>query len=647
MRPDYADAHYGLGWVLLLMGRLEEGWREYEWRWKTKPIAATARQFTVPQWNGESIGDRTLLLHAEQGLSDTLQFCRYVPLIPDGAKIVLEVQPSLERFLSQLPGVAALIPQGAALPPFDLHCPLLSLPLALGTILEGIPAAVPYLKADPMLAARWGERIAHIEGLRVGIVWAGQDLEELMPSDRSRSTGLAMMEPLGEVSGVSFISLQQGEAATQRANPPYGMVLYDFTADLQDFADTAALIDRLDLVITVDTAVAHLAGALDKPVWLLNRFDPHWRWLLDRDDSPWYPQLLQFRQSSPGDWTSVVLRVRDALQLLANGDRSQFKIAELVVSAERFAEAPALRDQKRSQRGEVSGQVQINDEYWSQLIAEYGADFRLRAFRRAPALGCALGVVDYGDGPRRYRCLQSFDSNVGTINPQGPKLTSMGRMDLLHPAFLLPVYERLMSLSFSLCEQPATALLLGVGGASMPRFISATLPKCKMTLVDADEVVIGIARRWFHLNQAVTIDTAQAFMAGNAKRFDVILVDAYAGSDPAAFGPEFWSRCIDSLAPAGCMASNWFNFEANKAVQEMAETQSAVARSRGFDAYYAYPRVADSPRENVIQYLSTGKRRLEAITEAITRLAGRGVFYPCVVSEHFPADRVNASNNEA
>jgi Flp pilus assembly protein TadD len=328
LRPDLPDPHNNLAQALLLAGRLREGWTEYEWRWKIRDMSGVARHFPAPPWNGEPIGDRVILLHAEQGLGDALQFCRYAPLIGSGAKVILEVQAPLARLLSRLPGVADVVVRGDSLPAFDLHCPLMSLPRAFGTTLDSIPAATPYLAADPALIAAWHDRLAGLGGLRVGLVWAGgQRLgwPELVATDRRRSVALDTMAPLGDVPGVSFISLQKGAPASQAATPPRGMALHDFTADLHDFADTAALIEGLDLVIGVDTAVVHLAGALGKPVWLLNRFDTDWRWLLNREDSPWYPTLRQFRQPGPGDWNSVIGAVRGALQRLAAGNRDELR----------------------------------------------------------------------------------------------------------------------------------------------------------------------------------------------------------------------------------------------------------------------------------------------------------------------------------
>ena len=199
----------------------------------------------------------------------------------------------------------------------------MSLPYAVGTTLETIPATTPYLTADPADVAHWRERLAGFAGLRVGLCWAGGRSNY----DRRRSITLEALAPLGEISGVRFISLQKGLPAAEVARPPRGMELHDFTEDLDDFADTAALIDNLDLVISVDTAVAHLAGALGKPVWVLNRFDTDFRWPRGRDDSPWYPSLRQFRQSTPGAWTSVISRAQGALRQLAAGDHSQLQPA--------------------------------------------------------------------------------------------------------------------------------------------------------------------------------------------------------------------------------------------------------------------------------------------------------------------------------
>jgi tetratricopeptide (TPR) repeat protein len=320
-QPVHARAHYNLGHLLLLTGRLEEGWPHYDWR--IEAHGAGRRDFLQPFWEGESLGDGVLLLHAEQGLGDTLQFCRYAPVLARRAKVVFEVPvPLLPLLESNLSGIARIVAAGDALPPFDAHLPLLSAPHRLGTDLATIPAEIPYLAADPQRCAFWRRRMVGLDGLRVGLVWAGglgQDQPDAV--DRRRSMMLEQLSPLADIDGVHFLSLQKGKPAAQALSPPGGMVLHDFTGELADFADTAALVDGLDLVISVDTAVAHLAGAMGKPVWLLNRFDSCWRWLQDRDDSPWYPSLRQFRQPAAGDWASVMTKVKAALVQLAQNRR--------------------------------------------------------------------------------------------------------------------------------------------------------------------------------------------------------------------------------------------------------------------------------------------------------------------------------------
>lgn len=331
LAPDYAEAHYNIAGTLLLAGRFDEAWPEFEWRWKVTEDRLSARDFAQPIWQGEDISGKVILLHAEQGLGDTLQFCRYAPLVAArGAGVVLEIQPPLQGLLSTLAGVENLVMQGDPLPQFDLHCPLMSLPRAFGTKLETIPAEVPYLKADPVLVARWSDRVSGFDGLRVGLVWAGNPRRfsaELSAVDRRRSIALEQFAPLAALPGLVLISLQKGEAAAEIDSAPPGLVIHDWTHELDNFADTAALIDTLDLVISVDTSVAHLAGALGRPVWLLNRFDTCWRWLLEREDSPWYPGLRQFRQPRPGDWDSVLEKVGVALKQSIQAHRRTLSVA--------------------------------------------------------------------------------------------------------------------------------------------------------------------------------------------------------------------------------------------------------------------------------------------------------------------------------
>jgi tetratricopeptide (TPR) repeat protein len=327
LQPQNVKWHVFLGHALLLAGQLREGWSEFEWRWRVPDKIMFRSLLNVPFWKGEPIEGRTILLLADQGHGDTLHFCRYVPQIAAGAgRTVLAVHPSLVRLLSRLPGVSEVISDRARISPPDVWCAMMSLPHVCGITLETIPATVPYLTADPAHVAQWRERLAGFSGLRVGLCWAGGQFNlGQIYRDRRRSLRLDALAPLAEVPGVHFFSLQKGPPSAEALRPPCGMALHDFTQDPHDFADSAALAENLDLVISVDTSVAHLAGALGKPVWLLNHFDTDWRWLQNREDSPWYPTMRQFRQPTPGDWNSVIGRVQDALRRLAAGDRSELR----------------------------------------------------------------------------------------------------------------------------------------------------------------------------------------------------------------------------------------------------------------------------------------------------------------------------------
>jgi len=312
--PDHVDAHWNGALCRLALGDFTRGWREFEWRHQIMQ----ARQFAAPLWLGqEEVAGRTVLLHAEQGFGDTLQFCRYAPLlVASGARVVVETQPLLQRLLTTLDGIERVVAQGDALGAFDLHCPLMSLPLALGTTLETVPDEVPYLRADPTTVAGWRTRLDALPGLKVGLVWAGNPRSFnwiAAEMDRRRSFALAQFAPLGAVAGVTLISLQKDAAGSQARNPPAGMAIHDWTDELTDFADTAALVQALDLVISVDTSVVHVAGALGKPVWILNRHGACWRWLRGRSDTPWYPSARLFRQPRPGDWDAVIAEVCGAL----------------------------------------------------------------------------------------------------------------------------------------------------------------------------------------------------------------------------------------------------------------------------------------------------------------------------------------------
>ena len=323
--PDNADAHWNEALCRLAMGDFAGGWREHEWRWRTGALRRAQRTYPQPLWLGEtSLSGRTIFVHGEQGHGDVLQFCRLVPLVAAlGARVVLEVPYTLARLIRTMPGPQRVIAHNEAPPDFDVHCPLLSLPLALGLTLETIPGQVPYLWPDPDQERAWGIRLAALPGLRVGLAWSGNPRPADPAAnaiDRRRSMRLAQFAPLGGVAGVSFVSLQKGHRAAEAKAPPAGLTLADWTEELWDFADTAALIAGLDLVISVDTSVVHLAGALGKPVWVLNRYDACWRWLFGRTDSPWYPTARLFRQRVYGEWDSVIEEVVAAL-----GDLSRRK----------------------------------------------------------------------------------------------------------------------------------------------------------------------------------------------------------------------------------------------------------------------------------------------------------------------------------
>jgi Flp pilus assembly protein TadD len=314
LAPDAVSPPWNVALLQLLTGDYTAGWPGYEHRWRQRLQRSVHRQFGQPMWDGSDLGGRRLLLHAEQGFGDALQFARYAALAASrGGRVFVECHPPLARLFRSLAGVDRVVPRGEGpLPPFDVHCPFMSLPMVFGTTLATVPAEVPYLRATPAAANRWRRRLAaEPPGRRVGLVWSGDAKHQ---KDRDRSVLLAMLAPLAAAPGVRFYSLQFGPPAEAAAAPPPGMSLTDWTGELDDFADTAGLASQLDLVVTVDTAVAHLAGALGRPTWVLVPFAPDWRWLLDRDDSPWYPTMRLFRQRTKGDWAHPIARVAEALR---------------------------------------------------------------------------------------------------------------------------------------------------------------------------------------------------------------------------------------------------------------------------------------------------------------------------------------------
>jgi len=314
-RRDFATAHLNLALLLLLLGRYAEGWPEYEWRWRTPEYARHLRTLSIPLWNGTRAPGKTILIHAEQGFGDALLFSRYLPLVrahSGAARVILECQPELLPLLRQLQGVEieviARSEADNALPSFDLHLPLFSVPLALRSF---APVSAPaYLEADEGLRARWRERLGPANRPRVGLAWAGNPGQR---DDRRRSIAPEKLAPILGVPGILFVSLQ---VEPRGPLPPLlgSANVLDLTAHIADFADSAALIAELDLILTVDTATAHLAGALGRPTWVLAPFVPYWPYGLGREDTPWYPTMRLFRQTVVGDWDTAIERVASALR---------------------------------------------------------------------------------------------------------------------------------------------------------------------------------------------------------------------------------------------------------------------------------------------------------------------------------------------
>ena len=312
LKPGHAEALCNRGFAHLALGHLPQGFRDMEQRWETRHLRGARLKTSAPLWLGEQpLRGRTLLLHHEQGFGDTLQFVRYIPLLaPFGGRLILRLPPPLFELMRSLPGGAQLVSDREPLPAHDFHCPLMSLPLPLGTTLETIPAVVPYLAADAARVAHWRGKL-HGDGRpRIGVVWAGRQFK---PVNRRRDMRLEILRPLLQLDA-QLVSLQK---EIPEADQP---LIVDFPQlarlgeTATDFADTAALIENLDLVVTVDSAVAHLAGALGKPVWIMNRHAACWRWMEQRSDSPWYPTARLFRQPALGDWDGLVLEVVGAMR---------------------------------------------------------------------------------------------------------------------------------------------------------------------------------------------------------------------------------------------------------------------------------------------------------------------------------------------
>jgi hypothetical protein len=313
LQPDLAMAHVNLAALLLLHGDLENGWPEYEWRWKTTEFVP--RVFQQPQWDGSPLTGKTILVRAEQGFGDTFQFIRYTAILKKlGATVVFQAQRKLVQLLQRCSCADQLIAEGDALPPFDLHVPLLSIPGILNTSLSTIPVGASYLSADPVLVSQWRLRLETLPGFRIGINWHGRAGRG---EYRRRDVPLDHFISLTSLPGLQWICLQKDLIAADLQLlvkcPQIVIPRADLEKSIGAFVDTAAILTNLDLVITSDTAIAHLAGALGIPVWVALPYVPDWRWLLDRSDSPWYPTMRLFRQKQPGDWPGVFQEIRAAL----------------------------------------------------------------------------------------------------------------------------------------------------------------------------------------------------------------------------------------------------------------------------------------------------------------------------------------------
>lgn len=303
----FPDADYNEALALLLKGDFAHGLPKYESRWASKSSGLKPRSYTQPRWQGEAIDGRTILLHSEQGLGDTLQFLRYIPLVAKrGAKIILCVQPPLQNLLAAFPGVDHVLTNNESPPPFDFYCSLLSLPLIFKTDLHSIPATVPYIAAQAVKTSLWREKLSVNHGLKIGVVCSGNPKHK---NDHNRSLPLSSFAPLTAITGRQLYVLQKELKPADMATVTISDAFINLSHELTDFTDTAAIIANLDLVISVDTSIVHLAGAMGKPVWTLLPYAPDWRWMLGRSDSPWYPALRLFRQPAPREWAPVMAAV--------------------------------------------------------------------------------------------------------------------------------------------------------------------------------------------------------------------------------------------------------------------------------------------------------------------------------------------------
>jgi cytochrome c-type biogenesis protein CcmH/NrfG len=304
LAPSDARGHWELGTTQLALGQYQAGWKEFEWRWKLPDFTTPPPRYEQPQWDGRDLGGQRIFLHCEQGYGDVIQFSRYAALVAArGAHVMLGCPKPLQSLMQTVPGVAEVVTTRENLPPFETHAPLMSLPSIFGTTLETVPAAIPYIHLRDPAQKKWAEDARE---KKVGVAWAGSSAHV---NDANRSLPPALLKPLLTLPGIRWHSLQTGEGAPVLAHSDFAGRIVDLGSRFDDFHDTAEAICELDLVIAVDTAVAHLAGAMGKPIWLLLPYEAEWRWMTAREDSPWYPTMRLFRQASPGNWTELLERV--------------------------------------------------------------------------------------------------------------------------------------------------------------------------------------------------------------------------------------------------------------------------------------------------------------------------------------------------
>lgn len=317
--PNQAEFHFSRAQTLLKLGRYPEGWRAYQWRWQIGRFNAPMQRFSQPCWSGTELPQGTLLIHGETGFGDMFQFVRYATCAAQRCQtVVVECQPALMQLVAKVSGVSRVVAQGGELPAFDAHIPLISLPAVFATDISSIPWSGPYIAADPDLLQDWAHRLSKQNSgeLKVGLVWSSNPKNM---GQQERSVPLSLLPPLVQLEGVQFFSLQKDASPAHFTDPLQGMRFVDMTADIADFSDTAALLTQLDLVVSVDTAVAHLAGAMGVPVWVMLPFSADWRHHQDRDDNPWYPSMRLFRQTSAGDWGPVLQRLAREIQASTPG----------------------------------------------------------------------------------------------------------------------------------------------------------------------------------------------------------------------------------------------------------------------------------------------------------------------------------------